>query len=262
MIISVAAKLDKKGVNIEILDESFVDVFQKAVAGVAKAGMDEWIRLSQEKLKSGRADYMNGLQQAESFTSSSTGGLNVYELKLVGKMANNIEFGSPSYDMKSIRPGWLGGKKAKTNKDGKKYIVIPFRHSTSSSTNMAYTGKAARANLKQELKKTVKAYGLDRMVRTASGKVVEGTVKRVPKAAGVHSYLQGMVRIQKGISGKTSTGLQRGSSKLMTFRIMSENSPADSWIQPAKAGANLLPEVETFVNNELDQIIDTILGGR
>ena len=46
----------------------------------------------------------------------------------------------------------------------------------------------------------------------------------------------------------------------MTFRVMSENSPESSWIHPGLRGANLLPEVEKYVDNELDNIINVILG--
>jgi len=139
--------------------------------------------------------------------------------------------------------------------------VIPFRHSTGDSPRFADTGKARAANLKRELRKVVKDYGLDKMVRAATGKVIEGPVKRVPKKADVHNYLKGLVRVQKGISGRTATGLQRGQSQLMTFRIMSENSAPDSWIHPGIQKANLLPEVEKFIDNELDQIVKRILGG-
>jgi hypothetical protein len=260
MIFSIQAKIDEKGLNIEVMDDAFVESFKKAVGGLAKSAQESWIAMAQQKLKSSRADYVKGLRQAESFKHLKIGGNEVFEIQLVGKMANNFEFGMSSYDMKAIKPGWLGGGKAKVGKDGKRYVVIPFGHSTSDSPSQAYTGKAAKANLKKELKKTVKQYGLDKLVRTASGKVVEGTVGRVKKDPSVHPFLQGLVKIQKGTSGATSSGLQRGSSKLMTFRVMSENSPADSWEHPGIKGANLLPDVERYVDNELDKIIDMILG--
>jgi len=260
MIFSIQAKIDEKGLNIDVMDEAFVASFKKAVASIAQATQSEWIRLAQERLRSSKDDYIKGLRQAESFKMARYGTSELYEIQLVGAMPNNFEFGMASFDMKSVRPGWLGGGKAKEGKDGKKYVVIPFSHSTSSNSAASYSGKAAQANLKQELRKAVKQYGLDKLVRTASGKVAEGVVKKVPKGADVHSYLQGMVKIQKGVSGNTSTGLQRGQSQLMTFRIMSENSPASSWQHPGIKPANLLPDVEKYVDNELDKIIDLILG--
>ena len=259
MIISVSSKIEEKGINIEILDEAFVSTFRTAIGHIAKAAHDDWIMKAQERLNSSRADYINGLRQAQSFNFSSAGGHDVYELQLVGRMANNFEFGMGSFDMKTTRPGWLGGSKSKVGKDGKRYVIIPFGHSKSSNTNKAYSGKAKAMDLKTELKKTVREYGLDKMIRTATGKVVEGKVATA-KGAGVHSYLQGLVRIQTGVSGMTSTGLQRGQSQLMTFRILSENSPPEAWIHPGFEGANILPEVEQYIDNQLDNVIDNILG--
>jgi hypothetical protein len=258
MIFSVQAKLDEKSLNIEVMDDAFVEQFKKAVGGLAKSTQEYWISLAQAKLKSSRSEYVKGLRQAESFKHLRLGDSERYDIQLVGKMANNFEFGMDNFDMKLVKPGWLGGGKAKISKEGKKYIVIPFGHSKSDSPGQAYSGKAARANLKTELKKTMKQYGLDSLVRTAAGKVKEGTVARVKKDPSVHPFLHGLVKIQKAVSGSTSTGLGRGSSKMMTFRVMSEDS--DGWNHPGITAKNILPDVERYVDNELDKIIDLILG--
>jgi hypothetical protein len=126
---------------------------------------------------------------------------------------------------------------------------------------MAYTGKAKAENdpekgdLKKQLRKAVKDYGLDRMIRSGTGQVKEGPVKRIPKKAPVHPYLAGLTRVQKPVGGGT-----KGTSQLMTWRVMSEKSPASSWIHPGVRAANILPEVEAFVDRELDRVIDMILG--
>jgi hypothetical protein len=208
--------------------------------------------------------YIGGLQAAGSFKVKGTRrGAAEYEVALVGDMPNNFEFGMPSYDMKAVRPGWLGGGKAKTSKDGNKYVVIPFRHSTGDGKRFNYTGKAAAVNspnLKTQLRAAVKNYGLDRMTRTATGQVVKGVTARIPNTAPVHPFLQGMVRTQKPMAGRTNAG-QRGSSTLTTFRIMSEKSKPGSWIHPGLKPANILPEVESWVDSQLGRIIETIIGG-
>ncbi|NBW99237.1 hypothetical protein EBR03_06665 [bacterium] len=152
----------------------------------------------------------------------------------------------------------MGGKKAKTAKDGSKYATIPFRHSVS-SPKFAYTGKARSDNLKMYLKRAVRDYGLNRMVRTASGKVKEGPVKRIPANSPVHGYLDGLTRYQKATQGVTRSGLPSGSSQLMTFRTISSKSKADAWIHPGLDGANILPRVETWVDQQMDKIIDVVL---
>lgn len=252
MNISLEQKLDDLGINLSSLETATIETLQKAVAGVAKAAQSEWIRMAQSRLKTSRMDYIDGLRKAESFGVKIIGATTVFEITLIGRMPNNFEFGMDSFDMKASRPGWLGGGKAKEAKDGHKYITIPFRHSLSSAARLAYSGKAARADMKRELKKTVRKFGLDRMVRSATGKVVAGPVSRVPVGGGTHRYLDGLTRIQQPVKG------ERGQSQLLTWRVMSENSPEGSWIHPGIKGAKILPEVERWAENELERVISMI----
>jgi hypothetical protein len=249
---------DDYGLELDSLSVAMIQSISTAVGGLARAAQDHWISLAQTKLKSSRADYINGLRQAESYRQRVTASTQSFEITLVGRMPNNFEFGMPSFDMKSVRPGWLGGAKARRAKDGSFYTVIPFRHSTSSETNLDYTGKAraisSPSSLKSQLRSAVKEYGLDRMVKTATGQVVKGAVSKIPNKAPVHPYLQGVTRIQ---NTKRGGG---GQSQLMSFRVMSENSDPSSWIHPGIRPANLLPEVEKWVDNQLDRILETILS--
>jgi hypothetical protein len=257
---SIAAKMIDRGENIEALDAAAIASLKTAVGGVAKAAQNEWIRLAQSRLMTSREIYIGGLRQAESFKAMTTASGDIFEVTLVGRMPNNFEFGMEAFDMKSVRPGWLGGRKAKTAKDGHKYITIPFRHS---EFGMPYTGRAAAIaapTLKSQLRDAVRTYGLNRMMRLGSGRIIEGPVRRIPRGAPVHPYLQGLTRVQKGYSSSTPRGRQRGSSQLMTWRVMSEKSPPESWRHPGLTAANILPEVERFVDNQLDKILDVILG--
>lgn len=260
MTFSFSSKLDSLGYNLDAFEEETVELCRQAVAGLAKAAQAEWIRLAQVRLSTSREMYINGLRQAESFAVEKVGGENVYTISLIGEMPNAIESGMPSFDMKASRPGWLGGSKAKVGKDGKKYVTVPFRHSTGSTARLDYSGKAAAMDLKKELKKTVRAYGLDRMKRASTGAVIPGAVKRVPKDPDVHRYLHGLTKIQKPMAGFTKSGMQRGSSQLMTWRRISENSPSDAWIHPGFQARNLLREVQLWVESESEVIIERILA--
>lgn len=259
-MISLKSKLEIDGRAIDAFSVDMVDSFRIAVGNLARATHSEWISRAQSRLNSGRESYIRGLQDSGSFGVRTTTRGDVYDISLVGEMPNNFEFGMQSYDMKTVRPGWLGGAKAKTAKDGSKYIVIPFRHSTTSTSNIQYTGKAKAANLKSELRDAVKKYGLDRMQRAATGRVIEGKVKSIPKSAPVHSYLQGLTRIQKGEQGTTSSGKQRGSASLLTFRVMSTKSKPESWIHPGIRGVNLLPEMTAWAESQMDKIIGDLLA--
>jgi len=258
MKISVEAKLADIGVSLNEIDKELQEKFKHAVAWIASGAQTYWIRLAQERLGSRRADYINGLRQAESFKAYVSGSSHVYEIQLVGRMPNNFEFGMGGFDMKTVRPGWLGGGKAKTSEDGSKYIHIPFRHSKTSTTNIPSSGGRTHT-MQEHVKWAARRHGLNRMVRAGS-RVVEGPVKRIPTSATVHPYLRGLTRIQKGQEETTASGLQRGSSTLMTFRTMSEKSDPSSWIHPGITGANLLPLVEDWVDNELGKVIKSIMG--
>jgi hypothetical protein len=256
---SVRARLEDKGVAVDEFDVGMQEAFQLQIASLAQSAMAEWVRLAQENLKTSRDIYIQGLRQAESFKASESAMGMKFEISLVGEMPNNFEFGMGSFDMKTVRPGWLGGMRAKIGKDGKKYVTIPMRHSTGSGARMGYTGKAAAIegpNLKTQLRRAVKQYGLDKMVMTATGQVAEGTVARIPKGAPVHPYLKGMVRTQKALD----VPKWRGSGQLTTFRRLSENSKPSAWIHPGLKAANLLPEVESWLDSQLDRVIEMILG--
>lgn len=258
-VLSVHAKLDEAGVSLASLSVGMAEAFHAAVAGTAVGAVAEWERRASHRLRSARQIYINGLRQAESYHVEVVGGLTTYTITLVGEMPNNFEFGMPSFDMKAVRPGWLGGTRAKTAKDGHKYITIPFRHSLTSGAIMTYTGQARREHVAQALADAVRKYGLRDMVRDTGGRVVPGPVARVPNAAtDVHRFLTGLTRVQQPTAGVTPTGLQRGSAQFMTWRTMSENSRPEAWIHPGLTAVNLLPEVEAWVDHELDHIIEHI----
>lgn len=259
-VISVSAKLDDRGFNLDDIGAGLAETFLRSVGGVAHGAHSEWIRLAQNRLRTARADYVNGLTKADSFITRIVGGTTVFELTLIGRMPNNFEFGMDGFDMKAVRPGWLGGARAKTSKEGHKYVTIPFRHSLSSAAAIQYSGKAKRDNLRTELKNVVRAYGLDKMVRSATGQVIPGPVKRAPNVPSIHPYLRNLTRIQQPISGRTPGGKQRGQAQLMTWRVMSEKSPASSWIHPGITAANLMPEVERWIDQELDTLIESMFG--
>lgn len=263
-MISLKVKLEESGFELDDLSSGAQETLIAAVGAVARAARDEWTRLAQNRLRTGREIYINGLRQAGSFIEKDSGREKTYEITLVGKMPNNFEFGMASFDMKTVRPGWLYSSKTKISKSGKRYRIIPFRHSQTSPARLAYSGKAREVNLQATLKKIVRKYSMDQMVTTSGGRAVEGMVKRVPnlkktgKIARVfdkasHHPLSGLTRIQKNYPG----GPQ---GHLMTFRVMSEDA-VGKWIHPGIKAANLLPEVQAWADAEMDRIIASVAGG-
>lgn len=259
MNFSIEDKLKDLGYALESIEVGMKEAFNTAVVSVAQGAQAEWVRLAQARLHTSQDIYIGGLRQAESYSVKKMGPDGVIaEITLVGQMPNNLEFGMGSFDMKQIRPGWLGGKKVHHGKNGD-YVIVPMRHSTGQSTRFDYTGKAKAItgpDLKTQLRQVVKQYGLDKALTSATGEVA---TRRVPLNAPVHPYLQGLQKTEMAQPSSAAKGFSR-SSTLTTFRIMSVNSAADAWIHPGLKPANLLQEVEAWVDKELDRIVDTILG--
>lgn len=255
--ISLKAKLDDKGFMGEI-SIAMAEKFRVALGNLAKAAQNEWIQRAQSRLGTSREIYVNGLRQAESFKVTTGLFADSYEITLVGEMPNNFEYGMPAFDMKAVKPGWLGGSKSKVGKDGSRYVTIPFRHSTGNSPRFAYTGKAAAADMKTLLKKAVKDYSMNRWGVGPGGAIPP--TKRIPNNAPVHDYLKGLTRLEKAVSGRTSGGAQRRSTQFMTWRRMSDKSAPSSWIHPGLTAVNILPEIESWADEQMDKIIDTVIG--
>jgi len=261
MRFSIEAKLQDMEVPLNELSDALIGSFRDGVAVIAHAAHGEWQRIARARLSSARADYIRGLNSVGSRKTYFLGTMKVYEINLVGEMPNNFEFGMDSYDMKTAKPGWIGG--------GKKYTRIPFRHSESSRSNIGYTGKAKKSDLRVGLELVKKQYGLHRMIKAASGQAIPGPVRRVPRGAvhrgatkklsstPIHPYLRGLTRVQQ----TPAPGKKQGGSQTITWRTISEKSPAGSWIHPGIRAANILPEVEKFVDRELASMIDKLLQG-
>jgi len=258
MKLSVATKLADIGIAIDGLSSEIQGKFHHAVIAIAEGARSRWIDFAKVRLKTSRADYIIGLKQAESFRSYTRGSTIVHEIQLVGEMPNNFEFGMTGFDMKAVRPGWLGGAKAKTSKDGTKYIHIPFRQSATMAN--LYSGKAALTrthDIRRHVAWAARRYGLNQTIR--SGRSIKTKPITIPKTATVHPYLRGLTKYQTKIKGITKSGKEKGSSTLMTFRTMSEKSDPGAWIHPGITGAKLLPLVERWVDNELNHVVDHIM---
>lgn len=148
--------------------------------------------------------------------------------------AQTIETGSAPRDMK---PGLLAGPKARRGKNGSIYTIIPFRHGTPGAVTMrampqevyrearqlAYsriTGSRMEKNAWGEMTRRNTYQWGDRL-----GKTEIGWRSRIaPKGqeyTHTTSIFSGMVRMGEAKH-----------SQFMTFRVVSSNSPTNSWWSP------------------------------
>lgn len=198
------------------------------------------------------------------------------------KMVHWLEFGLPSYDMKDTH---TKGAKSRTIKSrvnskgetvtswyakrgntrykvhaGDRYLIIPFSHQTGdkapagSPPNFAsiyrkyYKGFQATevTGSREEVQKNKDAPNFGKMVKRATysyGDKVQNPT--LPK------NLQGIVRMKQDTDGAKRSGW-------VSFRVLSQNSPADAWIHP---GIQKQQHLKKMLDKNKMKIEEIVLDG-
>jgi hypothetical protein len=196
---------------------------------------------------------------------------NVFVVNLDAKV-RWIDDGMPSH---SMLDDLLGSKKAKTAKDGSRYLVVPFRHGPKGPTQMTPAEKTLLDTIKGELKSRKIPYGkverhangdpklglLHRLninnapVKTANkpgqGKGPVGSVMQGPTGI---PLLQGINIYQREVKDKQGkTGVRRD---IMTFRVASSKHYGQGrWDHPGIEGVRLLDEAYDWARRQWEQLI-------
>lgn len=154
--------------------------------------------------------------------------------------AERLEKGFESFDMKD---GMLSSPKVKINKDGGKYIDVPFRHDTSGIPSSIMSEAQSGRSL-----------GIIRLGQ-GLGKAQAGIRSKItPQQLGRDPYTwrdglyAGLIRKEAG---------PKNSGAYMTFRRISENSDPDSWIHP---GVDPKPVTKAIEENLGPQLQDMVLS--
>lgn len=229
-------RAEELGKSLENASKEIQAAVQIAVAQTARATFNNGVRLVNQKLKTSKADYLNNFFLDKLSDTS-------YVIWLQGKIPNMIESGFDSFD---IKEGLLRSTKAKTGKDGKKWITVPFRIKPFSTAPLNLRQTLIRENALQNIKNQ----GLLKSIKVG-GNALQGIVAKLKNTG--RSETEGMVKIQKTYEKRTS-------STYMTFRRVSENSPAYSWLHPGwRPGAQIFPAMEQYLTSEIDNIIQKLL---
>ncbi|HWQ07802.1 MAG TPA: hypothetical protein VN436_01795 [Holophaga sp.] len=199
-------------------------------------------------------------------------GMMVWALGNSSDAAKGIENGQPQLDMKECLPTAPRARRTKaTAKEpgGHLYLIIPFRHATSDAkvNDSGYTATGMRA-MPTKVYSMVKALehsttlGTEGKRLSATGYLVpawryewKGRLsKKMMKAAGIAgldkqegwkvSPYQGMVRMGKA-----------GHTTYLTFRIMSQTSPASSWVRKEQKP---FPALATAIKTAMDASAESL----
>lgn len=202
------------------------------------------------RINSVTGDYVRSIQDGLRFPDDLTG-----EVFSTSPHAETIEKGVDPYDMK---PKLLASPKAKTNKDGGKYITVPFRHGTPgtkglpSMPNHVYD-KASKLGFSRR-RNAIVAFFTGRKYKW------DGRLKEEPTGQRSHTsphrgagytwksgQFDGMVRMGK-----------KGHTQYLTFRRVSTNSDPQSWQHP---GVKPRPVRDAVVENTKEEVLNVIRQG-
>ena len=228
---------------ISAIKKNVLPLMSQAVKAVAQQTAINWQQAVHEsKLWSGEKD-----KYANSITWKMTSDWTA-EISSDYQYAQDIESGRPARDLKKMLDYSL---KVRQSKSGSRYLYIPFRHNTPSSSS-----SLAMPTQIYELAKT-----LTSSMVIGMGSRKSGTGAMNPKTKGHLMVPQAQYkwgdRLPAGLSGKmkphhktdiyagmvkfnTSTSKAK-SSAYLTFRTMSEKS--QGWIVPAQSGQWILKKV-------------------
>jgi hypothetical protein len=231
--------------------EEIISKTRKAVQGLAAAAHTHVLELAGEKLKSLQIKY----KEAVSFEQADD---NLWIVSL-DSSAMWIEKGHGAwsmYDKLSTSP------KAKTSKEGNKYLTIPFEHSKRPA-QQSEKARAITEDVKSFLKKQKIPY--KKLEYNTDGSPKMGLIHRfdvgnaLPSPKAKTPTLKGLAIYQK--KNEQTGKIQRD---IMTFRIVSEKNKGDGrWEYQAREGVDIFRKthewaIKTWNNDILPALIESL----
>lgn len=241
---------DKLGKSIENLAPKVEAEINQAVANLAHAAYTSMVAQIQSMGTPNAQDYLKSLKFQNLGNDS-------YLIYLDGTWANKLEGGFGAY---SIRDAMLKSNKivsvgpragepwVRTAKDGHKWAVVPFEHKQSTKgSKSGDLGTDIRQMFAQNSKGQKQA--LTKIFKDIDGNPISGKVATITDSA--NDKFQGLTKYQYvHPSGSVS-------SVYMTFRGVSETGK--DWIHPGFPGYQIFKQAEDYVQNELENLVKTIL---
>ena len=245
------------GALAEALPDEFAQF--RAVAGEAAADAE---RLYKSYLLGG--ELPNGVSlkapsKAARTAYRTSNGMLQWAIGNTSPAAQWVEEGTPERDMKACLATAPRARLAKATKKvpAHHYLIIPFRHATSdaktNANGMTATGMRAMPKriyaLAKELERSMRVGTAHERVSATGYNVPAWTYEwqgRITAAALMDAGMdeessrlfEGMVKMGKG-----------SHSSYMTFRVMSQTSPASSWIRKAQPG---IPALDTAIQQAFE----------
>ncbi len=210
----------------EMMSENTDSMVDEIVDRAAEMARNEWVRLAQERLTTTQDDYINNIQAVQRPSTNEA------SITLTGELPNMQEQGADPYDMK---PGLL--QNAKISKKGVAYKTIPFAHG---SPTQGIIPKLPQAIFEEASRM---AFG-----QRFTDKNKKSSWTGYRHTTGIYDKM------------KRTRPAGEGLTEFSSFRTVSANSNATSWIHPGFKALNLTEEVKTYLDSQIDSIIREVVG--
>jgi hypothetical protein len=168
-----------------------------------------------------------------------------HEIYNESRAARQIEEGTPELDMKKTHPY---GPKSRVSKKGIPYLIVPFRWGTPGTVKFVNVMPPNVYNIVGKFKKMEKLVGADQSDKQSMNAHRMLPDGRSEKNGIDHAEMVGRAQYNKGydrlsgmdedksrmegmVRSTDETGKDR-SGGYLTFRVISADSPAESWIRP------------------------------
>ncbi len=220
----------------------------RAVSVAAKIIQDTWRGWALGKSVEGAEDIKRANSRlASSINIQRAGDLDA-EIGTNSPFMRRIQQGSPEYDMKKTYPY---GRKSRVSKRGRPYLIIPFGWHTPNSKGGARAHGAMANTIPENL------LGVVRKMRR-SFTTGETHIEKNARGEGIEraEYSWGdRLKADGNIGGLVVMNNKRHTT-FTTFRVISVDSPAGSWIRKEVPANDVVRAVERATRSSVEAVIE------
>jgi hypothetical protein len=165
-------------------------------------------------------------------------------------LALAVETGVPEFDMKDRLKT---SPKAKTAKDGHKFMVIPIGPlSKAGPGSNTEKGQTYQSLIAQTL--TRPKYGKEKVKVN-----MNGTVDTIREVVAKDQRVNGMYQVRKYANNMArESGQSPLSSKTVMFRVMSDKQDG-KWIHPGIKAANIFKDTQVWINGVMESTLESFI---
>lgn len=240
----------------------------RAIQELAEAGHKRWLAYASGaealpgggRIRSWSGRYLRSIQLEQT-------GEHDYSIYSDDPKARVIEEGASAWDLHDIL---YTSHKVRRSKRGNLYLIIPFRHGTPDTVVVGeYSGNEMPQNVYERMREKAKSYIVGQRTEPSVHDPKVSVARNVYdwggrltlaelEAMGYDPHDRKTQRLAGMVRMDTSTE-HRSSSLYLTFRTLSENNPAGTWLIPERPGRYPAKAVAEWLQRETPRIMAVAL---